>query len=85
MMNVAARGLAGSGVVLDPEQARKDLEPWSRMSGGMVQDALSEVEVVTKIVDRLESPEPRIKVRCQKCQALNDETAKYCDQCGSAI
>jgi RNA polymerase subunit RPABC4/transcription elongation factor Spt4 len=85
MMNVGARGWAGSGVVLDPEQARKDVEPWSRMGGGIVQDALSEVEVVKKLENRLDSPEPQIKARCQKCQTLNDETAKFCNQCGAAI
>jgi hypothetical protein len=26
-----------------------------------------------------------VKVRCQKCEALNDEAAKYCNQCGSPI
>jgi hypothetical protein len=33
---VGARGLAGSGTVLDLERAREDLEPYSRMVGGMV-------------------------------------------------
>src|SRR5262249_852674 len=85
LMKVGAKGWAGSGMVLDPEKARKDVEPWSRMGGGVVQDALSEVEVVKKLEDRLDSPEPQVKVRCQKCQALNDEAAKFCNQCGSAI
>jgi hypothetical protein len=26
-----------------------------------------------------------VKVRCRGCQALNDERAKFCDQCGAAI
>ena len=34
MMNVGAKGWAGSGIVLDPEKGRKDVEPWSRMGGG---------------------------------------------------
>lgn len=85
MMKVGAKGWAGSGVVLDPEKARKDVEPWSRMTGGVVQDALSEVEVVKKLEDRLDAPEPQVKVRCRKCQTLNDETAKFCNQCGSAL
>ena len=42
---IGARGLAGSGVVLDPEQARRELEPYSRMAGGMVKDALDEADV----------------------------------------
>jgi hypothetical protein len=82
---VGARGWAGSGVVLDPEKARKDVEPWSRMGGGVVQDALSEVGVVKKIEDRLDSPDPKVKIRCQNCKALNDETARFCNQCGAAL
>ena len=31
IQGIARRGLAGSGVVLDPEQARDDLEPYTRM------------------------------------------------------
>ena len=85
MMGVGARGWAGSGIVLDPQRARKDVEPWSRMGGGIVQDALSEVEVAKKFEQRLDSPEPHVKVRCRNCQALNDETAKFCNQCGSAL
>lgn len=45
LMKIGSRGLAGSGVVLDPEQARRDVEPWSRMAGGMVRDALDEAEI----------------------------------------
>jgi hypothetical protein len=85
LRSVGSKGLAGSGIVLDPEQARQDLEPWSRMGGGVVQDALAEVEVVQKIQDRLAAPEPTIKIRCQQCQALNDEASKFCNQCGEAI
>ncbi len=39
------RALAGSGVVLDPKKAREDLEPYSRMAGGMVKDALDEADI----------------------------------------
>ncbi len=84
-MNIGARGAAGSGVVLDPEKARRDLEPWSRMGGGMVQDALSEVDVVRKIEEGMGNPQPQVKIRCQKCQGLNDEAARFCNQCGAAI
>jgi hypothetical protein len=42
MSNVGRAGLAGSGVVLDPEKSRQDLEPWSRMSGGVLKDTLDE-------------------------------------------
>ena len=43
--SVGARGIAGSGVILDPEQAREDLEPFSRQAGGMFDDALDETVV----------------------------------------
>ena len=26
-----------------------------------------------------------IKIRCQKCSALNDEAARFCDQCGGSL
>ncbi len=89
MMSVAARGLAGSGVVLDPEQARRDLEPWNRMKGGMVSDALGEVEVVQRVAERLGVPSPAggevVKVRCPACRNLNDEQDKFCGQCGGKL
>jgi zinc-ribbon domain len=85
LQRLGARGLAGSGLVLDPHQARKDLEPWSRMGGGVVQDALSEIDVVNQLEERAAQPAPQIKIRCQNCQALNDEAAKYCSQCGAPV
>jgi hypothetical protein len=44
--HVAARGVAGSGLVLDPERTRNDLEPWARVGGGLVKDALDEAGLV---------------------------------------
>ena len=32
-----------------------------------------------------EPPEPVVKVRCRGCSALNDEHAKFCNQCGAAV
>ena len=46
LVNVGRAGLAGSGVVLDPERAREDLEPWARMAGGMMKDGLDEAGIV---------------------------------------
>lgn len=45
MLNIGRLGLAGSGVKLDPEKARSDVEPWSRMMGGVVKDALDEADI----------------------------------------
>ena len=77
MMTVAARGTAGSGLVLDPKKARDDLSPWSSMAGGMMNDVLSETHIgMSKEV---------IKIRCQSCASLNDEDAKYCKDCGEKM
>jgi len=75
---VGARGAAGSGLILDPEQAREDLKPWAKTAGGLVKDALDEVrtEPDTTTV---------VKIRCPKCKALNDEDARFCKQCGAAM
>ncbi len=85
LRGIGSQGWSGSGIVLDPKKAREDVERWSRMHGGMIQDALSEIDVVKKFESRLDPAEPQIKVRCRKCRALNDESAKFCDQCGSPI
>jgi hypothetical protein len=93
LMNIGRHGAAGSGVVLDPKQARKDLEPWNRAAGGMTNDALDEIDLAKKLGKKLDEPtrpaaappEPAVKVRCRVCKALNDEHAKFCNQCGAAI
>jgi 3-oxoacyl-(acyl-carrier-protein) synthase len=38
-------GLAASGITLDTEQARRDVEPWSRMAGGALKDAMDEAGI----------------------------------------
>ncbi len=83
MRNVATRGVAGSGLVLDPERARTDLEPLARMGGGMLKDALDEAGLANST--GASSPAPAIMVRCRKCAALNAEVAKFCSQCGAEL
>lgn len=95
MMGVARRGVAGSGLTLDPEQAREDLKPWNQMAGGMANDILQEVGLAQKAEKWLDSasnhnstasePQEIVKVRCRACKALNDEQAKFCDQCGAPL
>lgn len=85
LMNIGVKGWAGSGVVLDPEKAREDVEPWTRMVGGVADDALSEVELAKKLGEHLAPQPPLVKVRCRHCQALNDESAKFCNQCAAAL
>lgn len=78
---VGARGLAGSGVVLDPERARQELEPYSRMAGGMVKDALDEAQIKAGTG----APERIVMVRCPSCGKLNDEDSKFCRECGKKL
>lgn len=86
LMGFGSRGLAGSGVILDPQRAREDLKPWSHMAGGMVDDAASQSATLSKIVDKADDyDEPIVKVRCSACRNLNDESAKFCDECGAKL
>jgi len=85
LMNFGRSGAAGAGLILDPERARKDLEPWNRMKGGMVNDALSEVEIAQQLKENLSAPKTEVKVRCRHCRELNDEDAKFCSQCGQSV
>lgn len=77
---ISARGLAGSGLLLAPKQARKDLEPYSRMAGGMVKDALEETGGLAsgKIQEK-------VMIRCQACKKLNEEDSRFCQECGEPI
>lgn len=76
-----SHGLAGAGLIPDPKRQRSDLEPWNRSKGGMVNDALSEIDML-----KPSSPAtPVVKVRCPQCKALNDETDKFCGQCGGKL
>lgn len=88
--NIGKNGLAGSGVILNPEQAREDLQPYNIAKGQMLSDSLEEVQAIKSITSALsdkttqgENPSvPLIKVRCSSCKSLNDESSKFCNQCG---
>ena len=80
---LGARGAAGAGMILDPEQARDDLEPFSRQAGGMLKDALQEADV--DLSRREIQQKEVVKIRCTACRALNEESAKFCDQCGQRL
>ena len=75
--NIGARGIAGSGVVLNPEQARDELSPYSRMAGGMIRDALDADSEDQQQVEEV------IKIKCRNCSRLNDEDARFCQGCGA--
>lgn len=91
MRNVAARGKAGSGLVLDPQQAREDVEPWSRMQGGVIKDTLDEaginLEQVSKNLMNPATPQPQkiVMIKCPNCSQLNEEDSKFCQQCGKPL
>ena len=70
LMGIGRAGLAGSGVVLDPQRAREDLEPWSRMAGGMVKDVLDESGVT---IGSPTAAEPDFADRLRKLHALHQE------------
>ncbi len=78
--SIGARGLAGSGVVLDPEKAREELKPYSRMTGGMARDALDEAKI-----DLGGAKEKVIMIKCPSCGKLNEEDSKFCQECGNKL
>lgn len=78
--SIGRGGLAGSGLKLDPEEAREDLEPFSRQAGGMLKDALDEADIHLG-----GSPERVIMIRCTACGKLNEEDSKFCQECGKKI
>lgn len=84
----AKAGIAGSGMVLDPDQAREDVRPWSEMEGKILDDKLSQVGIVKAMEKSLNAGQGAkevVMVRCRACQALNDESAKFCDQCSQPL
>lgn len=92
LMKVGKNGVAASGLILDPERAREDLAPWSKMNGGIINDTLSEVEVLETLTSSLGhqtetvgNVKEIIKIKCQKCSALNDEDASFCKNCGEKL
>lgn len=84
---VGARGLSGSGMVLNPQQARRDLEPYSRMAGGMIKDAVDEsgIEFGGGSERQRNEPEKVVMLKCRECGQLNEEDSKFCQECGKPI
>lgn len=82
--NIGAKGAAGSGVILDPEQAREDLRPFNEAKGGMINDVISNIDAIDHIT-KPQTPKEIIKIRCKNCNGLNDEDAKFCKSCGKEI
>ncbi len=78
---VGSRGLAGSGVILDPDKAKEELEPYSRMAGGMLKDVMEEADIKVGGSE----PEKIIMIKCRSCGKLNNEDAKFCQECGTQM
>ena len=87
LVNLGRAGLRGSGVILDPHGARDDLKPWNQARGGMLDDTLGSSEVVGRLLDKDDDDQPReiVRVRCPQCRTLNDEDARFCDNCGAVL
>lgn len=84
LMNVGAKGAAGSGLLLDPDKAREDLKPFNEAKGEMINDVISNIDIVEQMTKSHEQKET-IKIRCRSCGSLNDEDAKYCKSCGKEL
>lgn len=85
---IGAKGAAGSGLILDPDKARDDLKPWSVMTGGIINDAVSQIDAINTIKPDVESKseiKTEVMIRCRSCKALNDEDAKFCKNCGEEL
>ncbi|MEO6708688.1 MAG: zinc ribbon domain-containing protein, partial [Planctomycetota bacterium] len=80
LRSVGSRGLAGSGVLLNPARARDELEPYSRMAGSMVKDALEAADVKLGA-----APQRVTMLKCRACGKLNDEDSKFCQECGKPM
>jgi hypothetical protein len=80
LRGIGALGVAGSGVKLDPGQAREELEPYSCMAGGMIKDVLHEADL-----NLGGKPEKIIMLKCPACGTLNEENSKFCQECGKKI
>jgi len=65
-------GPAGSGVILDPKRAREDLEPWSRMAGGVVKDVLDESGIELGRCPET-TPENNFAAKLRELHALREE------------
>jgi hypothetical protein len=72
LANIGKMGLAGSGIILDPEDARRDVEPWSRMTGGVVKDALDEAGIQLGTRNSPESELP-FDERLRRLQKLHND------------
>ena len=70
---VGRLGAAGAGIILDPQQARKDLEPWSRSTGGMIKDGLDEAGIDLSGLGGAAEEKEDFTATLRKLHALKEE------------
>jgi len=84
LRSIGARGIAGSGLKLDPEEAREDLKPWSRMAGGMLKDAGIDLGREKSASTSAPALEPDFEEKLRKLHRLHSEgiltDQEYADQ-----
>lgn len=85
LMRIGSRGWAGSGLVLDPDRARRELGHWEQLGGHTIPGQRSASESLRDLEVPLDPPDPEIKLRCRNCQMLNEEYANFCSHCGTAL
>lgn len=93
VMNIGKRGAAGSGIILDPEKQREDLKPFNEAKGEMINDVISNIDVINNFAKSNDHKESQglqgqkeiIKIKCRSCGSLNDEDAKFCKECGGLL
>jgi len=70
---------------LYPQHSREFQKPYAKAKGGVISDTISGIDA-NVLQDKLgNKPTPVIKIRCQHCQALNEETDKFCSTCGKPL
>lgn len=75
-------GLAGSGILLEPDKAVDDLRPFNKAKGKMINDVVENIDILDNMK---KSTREIIKIKCKECGALNDEDAKYCKACSKKL
>ena len=85
LKGIGAKGAAGSGIILDPEKAREDLRPFNEAKGEMINDVISNIDIIDKINAPRQEEKDIIKIRCMNCKSLNEEDAKFCKNCGGEL
>jgi hypothetical protein len=71
LMTVGRMGVAGSGIKLNPEEARRDVGPWARMTGGIVKDAIDETGI--KLGEQSSSEKLPFDERLRRLQKLRQD------------